>query len=95
MTFYDTSFLAIGDSLFPSPFVIDSLAFIPYGRNSKFMLNSGTIVQAKIKVQVSETIAPDSIFMRDLMDDYGDYIDPTHAIILGSMSEATTSGNWE
>ena len=59
------------------------------------MLNSGTIVQAKIKVQVFETIAPDSIFMRDLLDDYGDYIDRRHAIRMGSMTEATTSGNWE
>lgn len=95
VTLYDTSFLAIGDSLFPAPFVIDSLAYIPYGRDSKFMLNSGTIVQAKIKVQVYEVIAPDSIFMRDLMEVYEDFIDRRHAIKLGSMSEATTSGNWE
>ena len=95
VTFYDTSFLAIADSLFPAPYAIDSLAFIPYSNGSKFLLNSGHIIKAQIKVQVYEVQAPDSSFMNDLMDIYGDYIDRTHVIQLGSMYEATTSGNWE
>lgn len=95
VTYYDTSFLAINDSLFPAPYPIDSLAYIPHGRGKKFMINAGSIVKAKITVQVYEILAPDSLFMQDLYSSYSDYIDRNHSLQLGSMLEATTSGNWE
>ena len=59
------------------------------------MINAGSIVKAKITVQVYEILAPDSLFMRDLYSSYSDYIDRMHSLQLGSMLEATTSGNWE
>ena len=95
VTYYDTSKLALKDSVFQRNFAIDSIQYIPHGQGKKFLLSAGRITKARIKVQVFEAVGPDTLFMKDILEDYGDYIDWEHTMQVGSMTEATTTGNWE
>lgn len=62
---------------------VDSMKFVPYSFGALFKLDAGTIMTgSKVKVNVFE--AYDS-----------KPFDPTDVKKVGSMIEATTSGNWE
>ena len=69
----------------------DSLPFIPFSGGKKFQLAAGFIEKGRVRVPVFQVVAPDTVFLADLNPDY---IDQEHALILGSLTEATYTGNW-
>ncbi len=83
LVFRDTINIAVKDTLFPKNFIPDSLKFVPYGNGVIFDLQAGEIITgSKVKVKVFEVKDPKPF-------------DPTFQLKVGSLTEATTSGNWE
>ncbi len=95
VTYYDTFFVALKDSIFAPSFQIDSMKYIPFGNGELFIIDAGQITKQRTKVDVFEVNGPDSIFLRDLYSDYLKYIKVDHSISVGSMTQATITGNWE
>ncbi len=85
---YDSLFISVKDSLFKN-FNIDSLAFVPYGEKEgiKFDLDAGTITQNEVTVQVFEAKDPKP-FSKIRQKE-------KNPLKVGSMSDATYSGNWQ
>jgi hypothetical protein len=85
---YDSIFVSIKDSLFKN-FNVDSLAFVPYGIEGglKFQLDAGTITQNEVTVQVFEAKDPKP-FSKTRQQE-------KNALKVGSMTDATYSGNWQ
>lgn len=83
IVYRDTIFIPIKDTLFPKFFIADSLKFVPYGSGIIFDLQAGEIVTgSKVKVKVFEVKDPKPF-------------DPTFQLKVGSLTEASTAGNWE
>ncbi len=83
LVYRDTINIAVKDTLFPKTFIADSLKFIPFSGGMEFQLKAGEIITgSKVKVKVFEAIDPNPF-------------DPTFQLKVGSMTEASTSGNWE
>lgn len=87
------SWVQVRDSLYKkNPDKIDKIDIIPYSDNSRFDIQAGTITKNKVNVKVFEIAAP-------LGDVYNGlnrkYFDPEAEMKVGSMTEATTSGNFE
>jgi len=72
----------ISDSIFPPNFPIDSLKYIPFTKGGIFELQAGKINQRGVDVHVFQVTDTKPF-------------DPDRPLILGSMSEANTSGNWK
>ena len=70
---------------------VDSLPYIPFSGGKRFLLEAGFIEKGRVTVPVFQVTAPDTLFLADLPREY---IDPKHAFVLGSMTEATYTGNW-
>lgn len=89
----DTTYIEVWDSLFKNRSnIIDSLPYIPFAKNKRFDLNAGSIKKGKINVQVFEAW---TYYFSFLADQDGQFVDREEIIRVGSMTEATTSGNWE
>lgn len=83
LVYRDTINIAVKDTLFPKSFIADSLKYVPFSNGLTFGLQAGEIVTgSKVKVKVFEAIDPKPF-------------DPTFQLKVGSMTEASTSGNWE
>ncbi len=83
IVFRDTIYIPIRDTLFPKKFIADSIKFVPYSGGIMFDLKAGEIVTgSKVKVKVFEVKDPKPF-------------DPTFQLKLGSLTEASTTGNWE
>jgi len=83
LVYRDTINIAIKDTLFPKGFIADSIKYVPFSGGLMFKLQAGEIVTgSKIKVKVFEALDPKPF-------------DPTFQLKVGSMTEASTSGNWE
>ena len=78
----DTITVNVRDSIFPQGYHVDSLPFVPFGEGAKFKLEAGEIEKGKVIVKVfqAEDTAP---------------FDPQEVLRVGSMTEPSTSGNWE
>ncbi len=83
IVYRDTIYIPIKDTLFQKNFIADSLKYIPYGKGIIFDLQAGEIVTgSKVKVKVFEVKDPKPF-------------DPTFQLKIGSLTEASTAGNWE
>ncbi|PKP17771.1 MAG: hypothetical protein CVU05_14895 [Bacteroidetes bacterium HGW-Bacteroidetes-21] len=79
----DTIPIAVSDTIFPKGYPVDSLKYIPFTNGAIFFIGAGEISTASgVKVKVFE--------IRDTAP-----FDPSNVMRVGSMTEATTSGNWE
>ena len=75
-------YIPVRDTIFPSNYPIDSLRFIPFTKGGVFDLQASKINQRGVDVyvfQVTDTRP----------------FDPDRPLILGSLTEANTSGNWK
>ncbi len=83
LVYRDTINIAVKDTLFPKNFIPDSLKYVPYGGGVIFDLKAGEIITgSKVKVKVFEVKDPKPF-------------DPTYQLKVGSLTEASTAGNWE
>lgn len=90
---YDTTYVSLKSRVFADNYVVDSLKYIPFTNRRELMgINAGEIKVNKVTVQVFEISAPEHKLLNGLNKDY---IDPDFVYRVGSMSQATYSGNWE
>ncbi len=77
----DTSYIPVLDSILTNVNV-DSLPYVPYTKGAKFKLHAGLISVSGTKQPVFEAIDSKPF-------------DPEDTLKVGSMTEVTTTGNWE
>jgi len=65
---------------------------IPYSGGDKFMAEAGETTKNKVKVKVFKVAATLRSMYKGLNNKY---FNPSEEISVGSMTDATTSGNWE
>jgi len=83
----------VKDSLFKEdPDRIATMDVIPFSDGQKFVSQAGEITKNKVNVKVFEISAPYGAMYKGLNKKY---FDPDEVIKVGSMTEATTSGNFE
>ncbi|MCB0397328.1 MAG: hypothetical protein KDD36_11770 [Flavobacteriales bacterium] len=79
----DTTFMAVKDSLLGgTSYPFDSLQYVPFTNGSKFSLAAGEIEMSGLKVSVFEAVDTDPYDKYDVLR-------------VGSLTEASTNGNWE
>jgi hypothetical protein len=86
--------VSVNEKLFKgkTPFNLDSLAFVPFSKD-KFEINSGTIDKNNRQIHVFEVKTKIYTFIQNLPY-VPENFDKTKILILGSMLEPTTEGNW-
>ncbi|NQY66238.1 MAG: hypothetical protein HRT72_00715 [Flavobacteriales bacterium] len=90
----DTSFVSIRDSIFAAPYPLDSMRLIPFGDNEEFVLDAGEVEKGKVKVKVFMAFANYGAIYNNL-NTKNENIDFEEGLQVGSMTETSTSGNWE
>lgn len=99
----DTSYVFVRDSLFKPdqwPYDMENLPLIPYsslkGKSEpdSFLLDAGRVERGNVKVPVFELIAPKEAYLKG-MDETLIRREESIDLKVGSMTEATTDGNWE
>ena len=98
----DTTYINIRDTLFSNSsmknrlkkFELDSIPYVPYSGNEKFTLNSSEIEKNKVKVKVFEAFASYKQIYKGLETEKHN-IKLDDGLRVGSMTEPSTSGNWE
>jgi len=90
----DTSYIRVKDSLFTKNYPIDSIGIIPFGNGEKFRLEAGSVEKGKVHVKVFQAFAPYSAIYNGL-NTKNENIDLEDGLKVGSMTETSTSGNWE
>ncbi|MFT5513599.1 MAG: hypothetical protein ACI8SE_002008, partial [Bacteroidia bacterium] len=81
--------VSIRDSLFKN-FKVDSIAFVPPADTAKFLLLASRVVQGNVEVPVFQVTDP---FPFDKQRANSNH--PKKALQVGSISEASYSGNWK
>lgn len=99
-----TGYINVGDSLFGKRpnFVIEDIRFIPFTDTMEFEMDAGEIEQGRVKVNVFEISALYKYYLRGMnrqsiinLIKSQKEIDRFPGLKLGSMTEASTDGNWE
>lgn len=97
----DTFFVNVRDTVYSdsylegriSPLHIDSLPFIPFSKSS-FKMDAGEISRNNVKVKVFYVFAPNKAIYEG-MDAERYNVKLNEGLSVGSMTEPSTSGNWE
>lgn len=104
-TINDTiGYIAISDSLFSNRpnFKLDELPIIPYSDGKKFDMKTDMVDKGGVIVPVIEVVVPYEVYLSDL--DQQDVVNLAErqkamnrypGLVMGSLTEATTDGNWE
>jgi len=92
ITTYDTSYSMLLTRVFTKDYPINQINLIPFSKNEKFILETGQITANRVKIPVLKVSAPDKFWLIGLDPKY---IDPSHALTIGSLTEARYTGNWE
>lgn len=89
----DTTWVMVLDSLYKvdknKPKELD---IVPFSGGEKFMADAGEITKNKVKVKVFKAWTTLGVVYKSLNRQY---FDPKQEFSVGSMEDATTSGNWE
>lgn len=88
----DTMKVSVRDSLFKLEGDINDVRFIPYSQSQEFAFESGVIEKGQVKVPVFEVFAQNTYIFDGIVPEY---YDPKQGLRVGSMTEPSTSGNWE
>ncbi len=100
----DTVKIAVRDTLFKEPYDIDTLKYVPFTNLKEvFEINAGFITtQAKVKMPVFEVKVHNNTFLQGLdrqqvinMNDEARENGEFPGLIIGSMTEVKTTGNWD
>ncbi len=96
--------IIVSDSLFKDriEFVIDDIRYIPYTDNIEFGIDAGSINKGGVSVNVFEVSASYKLFLEGLnkqlivnLIDEKEQINKYPGLKVGSVTEASTDGNWE
>lgn len=88
----DTMHVSVRDSLFKLGGDINDVKFIPYSKSQPFAMESGMIEKGQVKVPVF-LVKASNMYIFDGIEP--EYYDPRLGLEVGSMTEPSTSGNWE
>ncbi len=88
----DTMHVSVRDSLFKSDGDINLVRFIPPGNKQLFKMESGMVEKGQVMVHVFEVVALNEYIFEGIVPEY---YDPRGDLRVGSMTEPSTSGNWE
>ena len=104
-TIMDTiAYINVHDSLFAKrmDFNLESLALIPFAEGDSFLINAGEIERSKVLIKVFEVSALNTQILKgldsQLINNFNDLLESTDrfpGLKVGSMTEASTDGNWE
>ena len=100
--FRDTILIAVKDTVFnasylenrKSKFNVDSLPFVPYSGGVKFEMDTATVEKSRVKVPVFEVRS----YYRDIyrgIDAKKHSVNLDEGLVVGSLTETSTNGNWE
>ena len=85
----EISYIPILDTLFQD-INVDSLAFVPPADTAQFVMDAMMITQGNVEVPVFKVVDPYPFDKKRQNDN-----DPKKPLQVGSLSEATYSGNWK
>jgi hypothetical protein len=88
----DTILVSVRDSLFKSDGDINDVRFIPYSRSQPLKMEAGMVEKGQVQVPVFEVFAQNLYIFDGIQPEY---YDPNDGLRVGSMTEPSTSGNWE
>lgn len=88
----DTVLVSVRDSLFKMDGSIEDIKIIPFSKNQEFVMESGVIEKGQVKVPVFEAFAQNAYIFDGIKPEY---YDPKEGLRVGSMTDPSTSGNWE
>lgn len=88
----DTILVSVKDSLFKQGGDLNDIKIIPFSKNQEFAMESGIQEKGQVKVPVFEVFAQNSYIFDGIVPEY---YDPKDGLRVGSMSDPSTSGNWE
>lgn len=88
----DTLLVSVRDSLFKMEGDIEDVRVIPFSKEQEFKMESGIIEKGQVKVPVFEVFAQNAYIFDGIE---AEYYDPREGLKVGSMSDPSTSGNWE
>lgn len=104
-TIRDTiAYINVYDSLFGRSldYDLNKLPIIPFSGGDTFEMTAGEIERSKVKIQVFEASSRNTQFLKgldeQLINNYNDMLESTDrfpGLKVGSVTEATTDGNWE
>jgi len=92
----DTIKIPVRDVLFNEDFdnIVNNLKYIPYTDKKVFTMDAGEVEKGKVRVQVFEAKAAYTDIYSGLKTD-NEGIDMTQFMVVGSMEDPTTNGNWK
>lgn len=88
----DTMTVSVRDSLFKQGGDLNSYRYIPYSKKQEFRMETGIIERGKVEVPVFEIFAQNAYIFDGIEPEY---YDPKEGLKVGSMTDPSTSGNWE
>ncbi|HDO27559.1 MAG TPA: hypothetical protein ENH02_05525 [Bacteroidetes bacterium] len=103
-TINDTvGYIRVEDTLFKhQPFTLKELAIIPFSGGEKFQMAADTIQRGGVLVHVFQVLAPYSAYLKGMdkqriinLQAERENTDRYPGLKLGSLTEASTDGNWE
>jgi len=98
----DTILIAVRDTVFNasyianrvSKFYLDSIPFVPYSNGVKFEMDTATVEKSRVKVPVFEVRSYYKDILRGL-DAQKHSVKLDQGLVVGSLTETSTNGNWE
>ena len=88
----DTMLVSVRDSLFKLGGDINDVRFIPYSNSQVFEMKAGMVEKGQVQVPVFFIQALNKYIFEGIEPEY---FDPNMGLEVGSMTEPSTSGNWE
>tara|TARA_R110002072_G_scaffold15884_4_gene63087 strand:- start:758 stop:1366 length:609 start_codon:yes stop_codon:yes gene_type:complete len=88
-------FQNVKEKLFGEEFNAADLETVPEVEGEKIQLDATKITVKDAIVNVFEAKADDTQIFKDVLDKYSQFIDKEHAVIVGSLTEPSLSGNWK
>lgn len=83
------------NSLYGEGFDGNTLRTVPFTDGEEFTMAAGKVKRAGVIVPVFEVYVPEKVVFADLNKRFDQYIDKSHDIKIGSLTEASISGNYE
>lgn len=88
-------FQNVKEKLFGDSFDASQLEILPDVKGEKIQMEATKISVKDAIVNVFEAKADDTQIFKDVLEKYSQFIDKEHAVIVGSLTEPTLSGNWK
>ena len=85
----------VKNNRFGADFDVNSILYIPFSNKEKFGVGAGVIDRSAVKVPVFEARADDVQILYGMEPRFDSYINKTHFLAVGSLTEPTISGNWQ